>query len=210
MMNTGRTVFVVGDDSDFRDLIAAVARQKEFPVESFTSGEEFLSRYDAAWNGCVIVDVRSERVSGFELLQALRVKNASMPAIATAKDANIGLAVKAMQAGAFDFVTKPATSEGLAAVMEAALHADAQRQPRRQELADLQSRLATLTPEEVDIFRRLMAGNSNKQMSQDLDLGLRTVELRRANITRKMKAESAPDLVRMAILLDILKVQRSE
>jgi len=208
-MNTGRTVFVVDDDSEFRDLVAAVARRKEFPVESFSSGDEFLAQYDAR-NGCVVVNVRSERASGFELLRTLRAKTASMPAVATAKDADIGLAVKAMQEGAFDFVAKPATSEGLGTVIEAALHADAQRQPRRQELADLQSRLATLTPEEVDIFRRLMAGNSNKQMSQDLDLGLRTVELRRANITRKMKAESAPDLVRMAILLDILKVQRSE
>jgi two-component system, LuxR family, response regulator FixJ len=209
-MNTGRTVFVVDDDSEFRDLIAAVARRKQLPVDSFSSGEEFLARYDATWNGCVVVDVRSERVSGFELLRTLKAKTASMPAVATAKDADIGLAVRAMQEGAYDFVAKPATSEVWEPAMEAALHADAQRQTRRQELAELHSRLATLTPEEVDIFRRLMAGNSNKQMSQDLDLGLRTVELRRANITRKMKAESAPDLVRMAILLDILKVQRSE
>ena len=209
-MNTERTVFVVDDDSEFRDLVAAMARRKEFAAESFTSGDEFLARYDAAWNGCVVVDVRSERVSGFELLRALKGKKASMPAVAAAKDADIRLAVKAMQEGAYDFLAKPATNESLGSAIEGALHADALRQPLRQELAELQSRLTTFTPEEVDIFRRLMAGNSNKQMSQDLDLGLRTVELRRANITRKMKAESAPDLVRMAILLDIFKVQRSE
>ena len=209
-MNTGRTVFVVDDDLEVRDLVAALARQRECAVEAFTTGDEFFARYEAASSGCVVVDVRSERVSGFELLRALRTSKASLPAIATAKDADIRLAVKAMQEGALDFVAKPAISEDLWPVIERALAADAQREPMRREFAELHARLATLSPEEVDIFRRLMAGNSNKQMSQDLDLGLRTVELRRANITRKMKAESAPDLVRMAILLDIMKVQRSE
>src|SRR5436190_1771474 len=142
-MNTDRTVFVVDDDLDFRDSLAAWARRKGFAVKAFSSAEEFLAHLEAAWKGCVLVDVRSERVSGMALLQKLKTKKAAMPAIATATGADVPLAVKAMQEGAFAFVEKPAKSEELGEVIHRALEIDQQHYALRQEIAELEARLAT-------------------------------------------------------------------
>jgi FixJ family two-component response regulator len=207
-MNTDRSVFVIGDDRDLRDSIAALGRQQGFTVRAFSSAEQYWAEYDAAWRGCVVVDLPGNAAS-LELLQKLTAKRASMPVIAIAAGADIPRAVRAMQHGAAAFVAKPADDGELGKAIEHALEIDDGQYALRLELAELESRLSTLTPEEIDIFRRLMAGHPNKLISTDLDLGLRTVEMRRANITRKMKADSAPDLARMAILLDILKLQRA-
>ena len=205
VMDTHNTVYIVDGDPKVRDAIGASLGHEGLRTEVFASPEEFLSQFKPARKGCVILDLRLAEKSDVDLLASLNTFKFAPPVIATAPNADITTAVRAMQRGAAGFVAKPIDDEKLAEAINYALDVEQQRHPRRKELAELAHRLELLSPEERDVFGRLMAGQKNKIIATDLDLGLRTIEMRRSNIIRKMQAKSVPDLVRMAILLDILK-----
>ena len=199
------TIFVVDDDSATRDAVLALVGSRGLQAESFTSAEEFLRRFDAADRGCVVVDVRMGGMAGLELIKTLRDRKLDVPVVVVTGNPDVALAVQAMQAGAFRFLEKPVKEDELWKAIEAALEVDEKLHAHRRERADTEARLATLTADELEVFRRLLAGHANKRIASDLDIGLRTVELRRSNIMKKMQATSLPDLVRMAILIEFLK-----
>lgn len=202
-MNTGPVIFVVDDDHDARKAVAATIQSRGFPVREFSSGEEFLEQYDGTERGCLIVDVRMTGISGIELLQKLKATNRMLPAIVITAHSGVQTAVKAMQAGAFTFLEKPTQSHELWQNIAAALQMEVAESARQDRLRTLRERFTTLTPDENGVLRKLLEGQPNKRIASDLDIGLRTVELRRSNIMKKTGANSLAELVRMSIELGI-------
>jgi len=199
------TVYVVDEDAATRNLVVALVESRGLRAEGFASADEFIHRCETAGSGCIVVDLRIAGMSGLELLETLKARKCHLPVVVMTGNADVPLAVRAMREGAFTFLEKPANNEDLFSAIKQALEFDKTRHEHRRERADTESRLETLTPDELEVFRRLLAGHANKRIASDLDIGLRTVELRRSNIMKKMQATSLPDLVRMAILIEFLK-----
>jgi len=204
VMDDNNIVFVVDDDVSARESALALASSKRLQAKGFDSIDAFLAEYSPSMKGCVIVDVRMAGMTGLDLLEKLKSPHGSLPVIVTTND-GVALAVKAMQAGAATFLEKPCNQEELWAAIQQALDLEKTQHAHRRLLLETHERLASLTEDELEVFRRLLAGHANKRIAADLDIGLRTVELRRANIMRKMQATSLPDLVRLAILGGFLK-----
>jgi len=204
-MDIDSTVFVVDDDAGARESVVALVGLKGLPAQGFSSAEEFLAQYDPARKGCVVIDVRMAGMSGLDLLQRLKARKSFLPVIVITGYADVPMAVRAMQEGAVTFLEKPCQEQELWQAITQALEIEQHQHAQRKQRAEMEARLATLTEDELEVFRRLLAGHANKRIAADLDIGLRTVELRRSNIMKKMQATSLPDLVRMAILIDLLK-----
>jgi two-component system response regulator FixJ len=204
-MEPESTVFVVDDDAAARESVLAVVAANGLKGRGFASAEEFLAAYDPAVKGCVVADVRMMGMSGLELLKQLKARNSSLPVIMITGYADVTLAVEAMRAGAVSFLEKPCSEESLWQEITQALESEQSQHTIRKQRSDVEARLASLAEDELAVLRRLLEGHSNKWIASDLDLGLRTVELKRSNVMRKMQATSLPDLVRMAILAEFLK-----
>jgi FixJ family two-component response regulator len=203
-MNDSNTIYVVDDDTSARESVLQLAQSKSLQARGFDSINAFLADYNPTLKGCVVVDVSMAGMAGLELLERLKAPDGSLPVIVTTDD-GVALAVKAMQAGATTFLEKPCSDEELWAAIQQALDLEQTKHARRRQLLETRERLDSLSEDEMEVFRRLLAGHANKRIAADLDIGLRTVELRRANIMKKMQATSLPDLVRLAILGGFLK-----
>src|SRR5262245_185424 len=208
-MENEATVFVVDDDAAARESVIALVGQKGFPARGFSSAEEFLGDDNPSRKGCVVIDVRMAGMSGLDLLKRLKAQKNSLPVVVITGYADVPMAVKAMQEGAVTFLEKPCQDQELWQAITQALEIEHSQHLQRRQRAETQSRMATLSADELEVFRRLLAGHANKRIASDLDIGLRTVELRRSNIMKKMQATSLPDLVRMAILIDFLRPEGS-
>jgi FixJ family two-component response regulator len=208
-MDANVTVFVVDDDAAARESVVALVSEKGVKATAFASAEEFLDRFDPQMTGCLVVDVRMAGMSGLQLLQHLQAKQSTLPAIVITGYADVPLAVKAMQAGAMTFLEKPCQDQELWQAIQQALDLELSQQMIKRQKGEIESRLASLTEDEVAVLRKLLEGLPNKRIAVDLDIGLRTVELRRSHIMRKMEAASLPELVRMAILVGFLKAESS-
>ena len=204
-MDNDSTVFVVDDDPGARESVVALVGLKGLKAEGYASAEDFLANYDPSRTGCIVVDVKMSGMSGLELLRKLNERKSHLPVVVITGYADVPMAVKAMQEGAFTFLEKPCQEQELWNAIQQALEIERAQQSQRRERAETEARLSTLTVDELEVFRRLLAGHPNKRIAADLDIGLRTVELRRSNIMKKMRATSLPDLVRMAILIDFFK-----
>ena len=185
----------------------ALVSLKGIPAKGFASAEEFLNQFDHSQTGCLVVDVRMSGMSGLQLLQQLGTRGSTLPAIVITGYADVPMAVKAMQSGAMTFLEKPCQEQELWQAIQQALDKEQSQQALRKQTGEIQSRLATLTEDEVAVLSKLLEGLPNKRIAVDLDIGLRTVELRRSNIMKKMGAASLPELVRMAILIGFLKAE---
>jgi two-component system, LuxR family, response regulator FixJ len=208
-MENEATVFVVDDDAAARESVIALVGQKGLSARGFSSAEEFLGDYNPSRKGCVVIDVRMAGMSGLELLKKLKSPKNSLPVVVITGYADVPMAVQAMQEGAVTFLEKPCQEQELWHAITQALEIEHSQHLQRRQRAETQSRLTSLSADELEVFRRLLAGHANKRIAADLDIGLRTVELRRSNIMKKMQATSLPDLVRMAILIDFLKPEGS-
>jgi two-component system, LuxR family, response regulator FixJ len=149
-------------------------------------------------------------MSGLELLHTLKARGKVLPAVVITGFADVPTAVRAMQEGAVTFLEKPTQQQELWQAIEQALNLERSQHAKRKYQAQADARLASLNEDELEIFRRLLAGHSNKQIALDLDLGLRTIELRRSNIMKKMQATNLPDLVRMAVITGFFKPESCE
>ena len=204
-MDNDITVFVVDDDAPARASVVKLVAQRGLQAEAFSSVDDFLGSNEVTRKGCIVLNIGIAGMSGLELLRKLKTSKRSLPVVVTAQDGDVPLAVRAMQEGAVTFLEKPYSDDELWQAITQALEIEQTQHIQRKQRAEIEARLATLTDDESDVFRRLLAGHANKRIAQDRDLGLRTVELRRSNIMRKMQATSIPDLVRMAILIDFYK-----
>jgi two-component system, LuxR family, response regulator FixJ len=208
-MDSSATVFVVDDDAAARESVLALVSQKGVRAKGFASAEEFLAQFSPQLTGCLVVDVRMTGMSGLQMLQQLHARQSTLPAIVITGYADVPMAVKAMQSGALTFLEKPCQDQELWQAIQKALDKDTSLQSLRRQKGEIESRLATLTPDEVAVLRKLLEGLPNKRIAVDLDIGLRTVELRRSNIMKKMQAASLPELVRVAILIGFLPAEKT-
>lgn len=201
-MNTQPTIFIVDDDPAARESVAALVASHGMPVEKFGRAEEFLAAYDPARRGCLIVDVRMTGMSGLELIEKLSARGATLPVIVITGFADVPMAVRAMSSGAFTFLEKPCTDKELWPNIVGALEAEKRLNEERQHKAEIVARRASLTGPEEQVLEGLLAGKANKTIAAELGLGLRTVELRRATIMKKMEANSLAELVRLILVAE--------
>jgi two-component system response regulator FixJ len=200
-MATESTVFIVDDDPAARDSVAAMVRSKGLPVVTYGSAEEFLAAYDPTRTGCLVVDVRMTGMTGLDLQEVLRQKGSRLPVIVITGFGDVPTAVRAMKAGAFTFLEKPCRDQELPSCIQKAIDAASHSQSEQIRKADIEVRMATLTADELRVMKEMVAGKPNKVVAAELDIGLRTVELRRANVLKKMQADSLAELVRLALLV---------
>jgi len=192
-------VFVVDDDPDVRDSVAALVCSKGMKYETYASSEEFLEHFDRSSWGCLVADVRMMGMTGLELQQRLLDEDVDLPVIVITGFGNIPSAITAMRAGAVTFLEKPCPDTELWKSISDAIALHEKEREMRAQREQILRKLGTLTPQERIVMERVVAGRANKVIASELDIGLRTVELRRANALKKMDAKSVAELVRMVV-----------
>ncbi len=199
-MNTGPTVFVVDDDQAMRTSLQWLIESTGMRVSTFESADAFLAGYAPGRPGCLLVDVRMPGMSGLELQAHLTREGFNLPVIIITGHGDVAMAVKAMKAGALDFIEKPFHDEDLLRSIRRALDYDERRRIGQAARDDLRARLADLTPREFEVMGLVTEGKSNREIASDLGVTPKTVEAHRARVMEKMRADSLADLVRMAML----------
>ncbi len=193
------TVFVVDDDLAVRSSLGMLLRSVGLPVMGYSSASDFLTNYEVHQPGCLVLDVRMPGMSGLELQQQLNLKGAMIPVIFITGHGDVPMAVEAMQLGAFDFVQKPFRDQELLDRIQKALALDTDNRSKQQQHDVQRKRLTTLTPRERQVMDLMTKGRPNKLMAADLNLSQRTIEIHRAHVMEKMRANSLAQLVRIAI-----------
>ena len=197
-------IHVIDDDEALRESVAFLLRAADFEVKGFASAQAFLATLPDASLNCVITDVRMPDMSGLDLVKRLKELKVEVPVIVITGHGDVALAVEAMKLGAADFFEKPFNDNLLLASVRAALQQQAHQTKRHAERADIEQRIAKLSAREKDVLTGLIEGNANKQIAFDLGISPRTVEIYRANLMTKMHADSLSDLVRMALIAEML------
>jgi two-component system response regulator FixJ len=203
-MPTKPVIYVIDDDDAVRESLEFLLKTAGNAVRSFDSAKAFLEILPEVGAGCVITDVRMPEMTGIELLRQLHKTHPDLAVIVITGHGDISLAVEAMKIGAADFLEKPFDDDQLLAAVRAALTRDAGVVKRKAELGDIKDKLDGLSKREREVLDGLVAGHPNKTIAFDLGISPRTVEIYRANLMTKMAANSLSDLVRMALLADIL------
>jgi two-component system response regulator FixJ len=199
-----KVVHVIDDDEALRESLAFLLRTAQIEVKSYASAKAFLDALPDATLACIITDVRMPDLSGIDLLRRLKELKIGVPVIVITGHGDVALAVEAMKIGAADFLEKPFDDEHLLASVRSALQQQEGWTKRYAERAEIESRIAALSPREREVLAGLVEGRANKQIAFDLGISPRTVEIYRANLMNKMQADSLSDLVRMALIIEIL------
>jgi len=199
MAKSDPIIFVVDDDAAVRHSTEMLIRSMGLRAESFSSAAEFLEDFDPQQPGCVILDIRMPGMSGLELQGHLRERDAAIPVIFVTGHGDVPMAVKAMKAGAVDFIQKPFRDQELIDRVHAALDQDKEQRRQDADRAKIEARIEALTTRETEVMGLVVDGKPNKEIAFDLGLSPRTVEIHRARVMNKMKAASLPDLVRKVL-----------
>jgi RNA polymerase sigma factor (sigma-70 family) len=191
-------VYVIDDDASVREAMADLLRSVGHKVESFGSAQEFLNSKRPDVPACIVLDVRLPGPSGLEFQRTLTKSGIQLPIIFISGHGDIPMSVRAIKSGAIEFLTKPVHEQQLLDAVQAGLEQDRTRRQAAEGLAEVKQRFESLTPREREIFNLVVAGRRNKQIAGDVGLSEMTVKVHRSQITRKMRAKSLVDLVRMA------------
>ena len=197
------TVFVVDDDASVRRSMERMLRIAEFKVQTFASARDFLSCIRPEGPGCLVLDVRMPGLSGLDLQQELSQSGKQIPIIFLTGHGDIPMSVRAMKAGAVEFLTKPVKQRTLLEAIQAAIERDRVTCQARTATEDLRARYEKLTPREREVMSLVVAGLLNKQVAGELATAERTIKFHRAHIMQKMGVESLAELVRMAEKLGV-------
>jgi FixJ family two-component response regulator len=196
-------IFVVDDDVSAREGIEDLLQSVGLRVMAFSSPLEFLEYERPDVPGCVILDVRLTNTSGLEFQKVLAEAGINLPVIFVTGHGDIPMSVMAMKLGAIEFLTKPFREQSLLDAVNTGIEKDRQRREELKFVSELRRRFESLTPRERDVFALVVTGRPNKQLAVELGLSEMTVKVHRSQITKKMKATSIVELVRMADRLGI-------
>jgi FixJ family two-component response regulator len=195
---TGAKVFVVDDDPSVRKSLIRVVTSAGYAVEGFASAREFLARKPFIGPCCVVLDVRMPGLTGLDLQEALGGAGHRIPIVFITGHGDISMSVKAMKAGAIDFLTKPFDVENLLGAIERAVTKDADALSEEGRTTEVVERVKQLTARETEVFALVVTGMLNKQIAGELGIAEKTVKVHRARVMEKMRAGSVAELVRLA------------
>ncbi len=196
-------VFVIDDDASVREALSNLFRSVGLRVEVFGSAHEFLQSKLPDVPSCLILDIRLPRLSGLDFQAELAKADIHLPIIFMTGHGDIPMSVRAMKAGAVDFLTKPFRDQDMLDAVTTAIERDRNARDEAKVLSGLHALFTTLTPREREVMALVTAGLMNKQIAAEIGVAEITVKIHRGHIMRKMAAKSLPDLVRMAQMLGI-------
>jgi FixJ family two-component response regulator len=198
MTNPTSAVFIVDDDPGVRKALSRLLQPAGFEVYCFASAREFLNLQDVNQPGCLLLDLAMPGLNGLELQEALAASGCERPIVFISGQADVPMSVKAMKAGAVDFLTKPFEEDVLLTAVRAAIERDAHLRRARTQRASVEQRLATLTQREREVLEHVISGKINKQIAADLGTVEKTIKVHRGRVMAKLGATSVADLVRVA------------
>jgi FixJ family two-component response regulator len=203
MNETGTLVYVVDDDVSAREGVARLICSAGLTAKTFASGEEFLAAARSKIPGCLILDVNLPGLNGLELQQEIAESDTKVPIVFLTGCGDIPMTVRAVKAGAANFLTKPVDDEELLKAVRQALERSRLALAHETQMQELRDRYASLTPRERQVMALVVLGRLNKQVAGELGISEKTVKAHRGQVTQKMKANSVADLVKMAQKLDL-------
>ena len=198
MKDTKPVVFIVDDDSSVRRSLERLIQSVGLTAKSFASAEQFIQSGHREETGCLVLDVRMPEISGLDLQEKLSGAGILFPIIFISGHATVPMSVRAMKAGAMDFLQKPFGEQDLLDAVYRAIDRCRQVNAEREELKKIQARLLSLTPREYEVFACVITGMPNKNIADRLATAEKTIKVHRASIMKKMGAQSLADLVRVA------------
>ena len=209
MAETQPIVFVVDDDASVREAVERLVRSAGLRVEAFASAEEFLTRPKADAPSCLVLDVQLPDLSGLDLQRRMADASNDIPIVFITGHGDIPTTVRAMKAGAVEFLTKPLVEGDLLESIRHAIARDRADRRHHADTADLRARFASLTPREEEVMAWVVTGLLNKQIARELGISEETVKVHRGHAMRKMRADSVAELVRMSERLGIPNLRNS-
>jgi two-component system response regulator FixJ len=189
------TVFVVDDDPSVRDSLRELMESVPLSVKVFASALEFLQSYEPDWHGCVLLDVRMPEMSGLRLQEELNRRDSDLPIIFITGYGDIPMVVETLRKGAFDFLEKPIRGQVVVEKVQRAFEKSSQRQRAKAKMADIEARLALLTPRETDVLARIRSGQRAKQISHECGLSRKTIDAHLASIREKLGVETTAQML---------------
>jgi two-component system response regulator FixJ len=193
-----RLVHLVDDDASVRRSVGFMLKTSGYQVQAYESGLELLKSATDLGQGCILLDIRMPGMDGLEVQQALQEKGVRLPVIVMTGHGDVGLAVRAMKAGAVDFIEKPFEKDALLSSLKEGFLRLSRKEATQDRRKDAQVRLQALTPRERDVLDGLAQGLPNKTIAYDLGISPRTVEIHRANLMTKLEAHSLSEALRIA------------
>lgn len=203
-------VYIIDDAEEVRSAITLLMESVGLKVEAFHSADNFLNNYREDFEGCILLDVRMPGMSGLDLQKKLNEMGNAPPVIIISGHGDIPMAVKAVQAGAVNFVEKPFNEQALLDSVHRAFKMDSMQRGKNMKIGAVKEKIASLTKRENEVLYAITAGKRNKVIAADLNISLSTVEAHRGHVMQKMEAKSLSDLMRMVIYVENISVKPVE